>query len=87
MLNELHSGLNLHFKNLEVIKLSAKINSPVKTFHPHVTIANRDIDNNQFQEAWNYFKEKEFHSVTFENRISLLKHEGNNWQVIRDFQL
>jgi 2'-5' RNA ligase len=49
-------------------------------FHPHVTLAFRDLRKNQFDEAWGEFKSKTF-SASFEcTRVSLLKHDGKYWR-------
>ena len=51
-----------------------------RAFHPHVTIAFRDLKKPQFNEAWKEFENKEY-SATFEcSKISLLKHDGKIWQ-------
>lgn len=54
-------------------------------FHPHLTLAFRDLKKIRFAEAWNEFKEKPF-SGSFETTgFTLLKHDGNAWQPLRQF--
>lgn len=49
-------------------------------FHPHITLAFRDLKKDQFKDAWDEFKSKPY-SATFEyTRLSLLKHDGKYWQ-------
>jgi len=49
-------------------------------FHPHVTIAFRDLKKPMFESAWSEFKSKQY-SATFEcRRVSLLKHDGKYWR-------
>ncbi len=49
-------------------------------FHPHVTIAFRDLRKPMFHEAWKEFKDKRY-SASFEcTRLSLLKHDGKIWR-------
>jgi len=49
-------------------------------FHPHVTLAFRDLKKNVFQIAWGEFQSK-FYEATFECRhIFLLKHDGRFWR-------
>ena len=51
-------------------------------FHPHITIANRDMKPAHFEKAWEHFSNKKF-SETFDmNSISLLKLGQAKWNVI-----
>ena len=55
-------------------------------FNPHMSIAHRDLDKKLFPEAWNEFKNKEYHrSFRFE-KLSLLKHNGSSWDVNEEFR-
>ncbi|MBI1770185.1 MAG: RNA 2',3'-cyclic phosphodiesterase [Bacteroidetes bacterium] len=49
-------------------------------FHPHVTLAFRDLKKPMFVSAWNEFKEKSFSSSFVLEKITLLKHNGKHWQ-------
>ncbi len=53
-----------------------------RPFHPHVTIANRDLHKKDFQEAWEHFKTKNYSAEWTAESISLLKHNGKTWDVI-----
>lgn len=53
-------------------------------FHPHITLAFRDLKKDSFEKAWAEFKEKEFSgSFTF-NQFTLLKHDGKIWNPYYD---
>jgi 2'-5' RNA ligase len=54
-------------------------------FHPHITLAFRDLKKDQFAKAWEEFKEKKYSASFLVNKITLLKHNGNLWAVFRDF--
>jgi 2'-5' RNA ligase len=54
-------------------------------FHPHVTLAFRDLKKNMYAEAWAEFQEKEFSASFTVDRFVLLKHNGREWQTLRDF--
>ena len=56
------------------------------SFHPHVTIATRDLHKKAFYEAWEYFKEKKYKADWIANGISLLRHNKKNWDVIHTSQ-
>jgi 2'-5' RNA ligase len=49
-------------------------------FHPHITLAFRDLKKPMFYEAWNEFKAKIFNASFQYTRISLLKHDGKFWR-------
>src|SRR5262245_43440666 len=56
-------------------------------FHPHLTVAFRDLKKPMFKTAWEEFKTKEFSGAFVASTISLLKHDGKRWNVLRDFPL
>jgi 2'-5' RNA ligase len=53
-----------------------------RPFHPHITIATRDLHKKDFAEAWPYFAEKKFEEQWTVNGISVLRHNKKNWDVI-----
>jgi len=49
-------------------------------FHPHVTVAFRDLKKPMFEQAWNEFKDRKY-NATFEcHGLSLMKHDGKFWR-------
>jgi 2'-5' RNA ligase len=53
-----------------------------RPFHPHITIATRDLDKKAFAEAWPYF-EKQSYNITFDaTGISTLRHNSKDWDVL-----
>lgn len=56
-------------------------------FHPHVTLAFRDLKKQDFVAAWEEFKERKFERTCKVISISLLKHDGKKWNVFSDFPL
>lgn len=59
-----------------------KIKRENRPFHPHITIATRDLKKHQFAEAWDLFKKKGFQKVFTAGALSLLRHNGKGWDVI-----
>ncbi len=53
-----------------------------RSFHPHATIATRDLHKKVFYEAWEIFKNKNYTAECRVNGISLLRHNQKNWDVI-----
>lgn len=59
-----------------------KIKIDARPFHPHITIATRDLFKKSFHEIWPWFAEKKFLEEWTTNGLSLLKHNKKNWDVI-----
>jgi 2'-5' RNA ligase len=49
-------------------------------FHPHVTIAFRDLKKSAFETAWNEFKSKPYQASFECRKATLLKHDGRIWR-------
>jgi 2'-5' RNA ligase len=83
LLNDLHRSLN------EFINKQSKfpIKKEDRPFHPHVTLATRDLYKKAFYEAWDIFSKKQFEASWKINGISLLRHNKKNWDVIFTSQL
>lgn len=54
-------------------------------FNPHVTLAFRDLRKDRFAEAWKEFHGREFGATVLINAITLLKHNGQQWQGVEAF--
>lgn len=54
-------------------------------FHPHLTVAFRDLKKQSFVQAWEEFRNKSFIGEYRMNQISLLKHDGWRWSVLENF--
>lgn len=53
-----------------------------RPFHPHVTIANRDMKPSDFVKAWEHFSNKTFQVSFLTETISLLKLSSGRWNTI-----
>ena len=53
---------------------------------PHITVATRDLTREAFAEAWPLFMEEEFTGQFEVNSIFLLKHNGIDWDILREFK-
>lgn len=56
-------------------------------FHPHLTLAFRDLKKAQFAAAWEEFQKKNFEARFEVNSICLLKHIGHSWIIFKEFPL
>jgi 2'-5' RNA ligase len=56
-------------------------------FHPHLTLAFRDLKKSMFAEAWEEFNAKTFSATFPVEKFSLLKHNGRVWQPFKEINL
>jgi 2'-5' RNA ligase len=76
-LNQLKKTSDNHFRKTDhLIKIE---NRP---FHPHITIATRDLHKKAFAEAWPHYEKKKFIEEFVVKGLSLLKHNGRHWDVV-----
>jgi 2'-5' RNA ligase len=61
---------------------SYHIKIETRPFHPHITIATRDLFKKSFHEIWPWFAEKKFEEEWIADGLSLLRHNKKNWDVI-----
>lgn len=79
-------------KDLERLKIEAdvffsdekhyEIKAEKRSFHPHITIATRDLLKKDFYESWPVFEKETFKEQWTADGISVLKHNKKNWEVI-----
>lgn len=60
-------------------------NELMNRFHPHMTIATRDLSKKMFHKAWPEFKGREFEATFHADRLHLLKHNGKHWELFKEF--
>lgn len=58
-----------------------------RPFHPHITIANRDLKKKDFQPAWEYFSNIKYMANFPADGISLLRHNNTRWEIAATFPL
>ena len=56
-------------------------------FHPHITIAFRDLKPRNFKAAWEIYQKETLFSQFIVPRITLLKHDGKLWKVDKQYKL
>lgn len=59
----------------------------LRGFHPHITVAFRDLKKEQFAKAWQIYKGKDFKDAFNCESFALLKHDGKHWNVYKTFPL
>jgi 2'-5' RNA ligase len=58
-----------------------------RPFHPHLTLAFRDLKKPQYHLAWDEFSKKEYKAEFMADKVTLLKHNGKTWDVLKEFLL
>lgn len=56
-----------------------------RPFSPHLTVAFRDLTKPNFYQAWSEFQDKEIHFTFLINQLTLLIHNGKNWEIYQEF--
>jgi 2'-5' RNA ligase len=88
-----HVQPNTHLSDLQarleayLLDSSFPISKEERPFHPHVTIANRDLQKDDFPQAWLYFQQLSYEVSFPAKAISLLRHNGQIWEVANAFPL
>ena len=80
-LNNLKSGVSQ--LSLQKWKLFDRVDS--RPFHPHMTVAFRDLTKVNFEKAWELFKTRAFEEQFLADKITLLKHNGKFWEEFMEF--
>lgn len=56
-----------------------------RSFHPHITIANRDLQKEDFPLAWQHFQQLTYEASFTANTLTLLKHNEHRWETAAIF--
>lgn len=78
---KLHAGL----RGLLSDKLDFSKEELMQTVQPHMTIATRDLEKEMFFNAWPHFENRDFEDSFRVSSLFLLKHNGRNWDLFREF--
>lgn len=81
-LNNTKVAVDNFFK--QISSLPVKID--VRPFHPHITIATRDLFKKSFLEVWPKFEKEKFEAEWEADGISVVRHNKKNWDVIHTSQ-
>lgn len=56
-------------------------------FTPHVTVAFKDLEDEQFNKAWPEYENKEIKATFKVNNLYFLRHNGKSWEVLQKCKL
>ena len=60
---------------------------PERPYHPHITLAHRDVTPEQFKKIWMHYAEQKFSSSFGVKSFWILKHNRNGWEPEKEFLL
>lgn len=80
--NEQLDSLQHSFESIIITTGKYPVKKDNRPFHPHVTLATRDLHKKAFYEAWEIFEKKHYEALWNVKGISLLRHNKKNWEVI-----
>lgn len=60
----------------------SEIKKDDRAFHPHITVATRDVRPSAFTSAWSYFSTMELEESFTTSSLSLLKLEPGEWKIL-----
>lgn len=83
ILEELQKSLVQHVKKQLQLFNQA---DDMRGFHPHITIAFRDLKKPVFYKAWEEYKAKEFSAEFLSSSCCLLKQVGQQWEIYKEFK-
>ena len=72
------------FKQSVTKEMGLQDKSPFE-YHPHMTIATRDLTEEAFHKAWPELEQRDFEATFIAKSIFLLKHNGKDWDVYEEF--
>ena len=58
-----------------------------RKFHPHITVAFKDLIPEQFKAGWDYYSQKSFERIIRIGQVDLLRHDNKKWNSIIYFRL
>lgn len=80
--------LTLHRRLIEHLEHSIALADPKeksRPYAPHMTVAFRDLTKHNFKLAWQEFKDRSLHFEFIASHLTLLKHDGQRWQIHAEF--
>ena len=84
VMNNLQESLQELISEFAMPETKAK---PSRPFHPHMTLAFRDLTKEQFRKAWQEFNERELAYSWEVEHFTLLRHNGKFWEEKQEFEL
>lgn len=58
---------------------------PDKPYHPHLTLAHKDVTHPQFDSMWKHYSNKPYQASFNANRFCILTHTESGWSVEKEY--
>ncbi|WP_316793521.1 2'-5' RNA ligase family protein [Pedobacter frigoris] len=75
-----------HLHKILRIKLKKYLKASSGSITPHITIAYRDVLQHVYERIMEAYKKKTFRASFNVNKFALLKHDGKNWNLVKEFE-
>lgn len=85
-------------KNSELLNLNSQLTDHLKhslnildkpdyktSFHPHITVAFKDLTRQNFRQAWQEFQHRSIEYEFTAQALTLLRHNGHHWEINQQF--
>jgi 2'-5' RNA ligase len=79
------AGLHSRLRKVLLAQIELPQREIMDEVHPHITLATRDLSRDSFGKAWALFENRKFTGSFTVNSLFLLKHNGRNWEILREF--
>jgi 2'-5' RNA ligase len=56
---------------------------PDRPFHPHVTLAHKDVTRVQFEAMWSYYSIRNYHAECLADHFCILSHTSAGWEIAK----
>jgi 2'-5' RNA ligase len=78
--------LKLYYElNQSLEYLISELGRSHRPFRPHITVGFRDLSEDLFFKAWEFFKDQKFEHTFIADSIYLLKHYKDGWKIHKEF--
>ena len=83
---ELSDNLSWLHQNLQSqMKTQHRLEDRFDGFHPHMTVAFKDLKKRIFPDAWKYFSKLKYEKKFTASQLILLEHNGKIWKKLESF--
>ncbi len=70
-----------------MLKAALPIKKETRPYHPHITIANRDLERKDFHAVKKHFDSQQYNAIFLADNVSILRSEREGWKVIDTIKL
>jgi 2'-5' RNA ligase len=79
--------MDFQFSLVQYLHKKLSLNKDKRPYHPHMTVAFKDLKPYYFQKAWAHFSNIEFDTQFEVKELTLLRHNGAQWEIFENYPL